>query len=128
MRLVVAPRRCYLPEQVRDGGRIWGLTAQLYALRSPRNWGIGDFTDLRALVETAAAHGASVVGVNPLHALFPHNPRHCSPYSPSSRLFLNTLYVDVERDRSSGRAMRQRRRGSRRRKCRRGCAACATRR
>ena len=96
-RLVVAPRRCYLPERMRDGGRVWGLTAQLYALRSPRNWGIGDFTDLRALVETAAAHGASVVGINPLHALFPHNPRHCSPYSPSSRLFLNTLYVDVER-------------------------------
>ena len=97
MLLVVAPRRCYLPEAVRDGGRLWGLTAQLYALRSARNWGIGDFTDLCGLVEAAAAHGAGVVGVNPLHALFPHNPRHASPYSPSSRLFLNTLYLDVER-------------------------------
>jgi (1->4)-alpha-D-glucan 1-alpha-D-glucosylmutase len=69
---------------------------QLYGLRSHRNWGIGDFTDLAALCERSGASGAGVVGVSPLHALFPHNPAHASPYSPSSRLFVNALYLDVE--------------------------------
>ena len=65
--------------------RIWGVAVQLYALRSARNWGIGDFTDLAAVVELWGRRGAAIVGVNPLHALFPHNPAHASPYSPSSR-------------------------------------------
>ena len=95
--LIVAPDVCYQPEAVREDGRAWGPAVQLYAVRSRRNWGIGDFTDLRLLLEQWAQHGAGVVGLNPLHALFPHNPQHASPYSPSSRLFLNTLYLDPDR-------------------------------
>ncbi|GAB4479516.1 MAG: hypothetical protein OHK0044_27090 [Burkholderiaceae bacterium] len=94
--LWVAPDRCYLPPALAAGRRIWGPAIQLYAVRSQRNWGIGDFTDLANVVELAARHGADLVGLNPLHALFAHDPRHCSPYSPSSRLFLNALYIDVE--------------------------------
>jgi len=94
--LIVAPPRCYQPKALADGGRVWGLSAQLYALRSERNWGIGDYGDLTALVECAARRGAALVGVNPLHALFPDDPERASPYSPSSRLFLNTLYLDIE--------------------------------
>jgi (1->4)-alpha-D-glucan 1-alpha-D-glucosylmutase len=94
--LIVAPRRCYRPAALQGGGRVWGLSGQLFALRSARNWGVGDFTDLSRLVEMAAGAGAGVVGVSPLHALFPHAPCHASPYSPSSRLFLNTLHVDIE--------------------------------
>lgn len=94
--LWVVPERCYLPPALASGRRIWGPALQLYALRSQRNWGIGDFTDLANVIDLAARHGADLVGLNPLHALFPHDPRHCSPYSPSSRLFLNTLYLDVE--------------------------------
>jgi (1->4)-alpha-D-glucan 1-alpha-D-glucosylmutase len=95
--LIVAPDSCYLPEAVRQQGRTWGPAAQLYTLRSERNWGIGDFTDLRLVLEQWAQHGADIVGLNPLHALFPHNPENASPYSPSSRLFLNLLYLDPER-------------------------------
>ncbi|GIL05146.1 MAG: hypothetical protein BroJett031_16660 [Betaproteobacteria bacterium] len=94
--LWVAPERCYLPPALASGRRIWGPAVQLYALRSQRNWGIGDLTDLVNVIDLAARHGADVVGLNPLHALFPHDPRHCSPYSPSSRLFFNALYLDVE--------------------------------
>jgi (1->4)-alpha-D-glucan 1-alpha-D-glucosylmutase len=94
--LLAAPRRCYLPPPLAAGARAWGPALQLYALRSGRNWGIGDFTDLKALVERCGRAGAAMVGLNPLHALFPDHPSHASPYSPSSRQFGNPLYLDVE--------------------------------
>jgi 4-alpha-glucanotransferase len=94
--LVVSPARCFRPAALAGDGRIWGPTIQLYAVRSERNWGIGDFTDLRRIVEQWGARGADIVGVSPLHALYPHHPEHASPYAPSSRVFLNVLYIDVE--------------------------------
>lgn len=96
-RLVVAPQTCYEPPVIEAGGRIWGVAAQLYSLRSPRNWGIGDFADLQELVSHCVAAGAGFVGLNPLHALFPGNPQSFSPYSASSRHFLNVLYLAVDR-------------------------------
>jgi 4-alpha-glucanotransferase len=91
--LIVAPPKAF-------GGnfdRCWLLAVQLYSVRSARNWGIGDFTDLEGLIELAGHLGADGVGLNPLHALFDDRPADCSPYSPNSRLFLNALYIDVER-------------------------------
>ncbi len=96
MPLIVSPPACYTPPALEEGGRVWGPALQVYALRSRRNWGMGDFTDLEHAVAWFAAQGAGIVGLNPLHALFPGNPRHASPYSPSSRLFLNVYYLDVE--------------------------------
>jgi 4-alpha-glucanotransferase len=78
-----------------DRKRVWGIAVQLYAVRSARNWGIGDFGDLRDILEIAAQSGASAVGLNPLHALFLDDPGKISPYAPNSRLFLNPLYIDV---------------------------------
>lgn len=95
-RLIVAPRTAYEPPALHGNSRLWGAAAQMYALRSERNWGIGDYTDLARLVELWGGAGAGVVGVSPMHAMFPHNPAHSSPYSPSSRLFLNLQYLDVE--------------------------------
>ena len=93
-RLIVTPQRCYLPAKF-SVGKCWGLAAQLYALKSPGDWGIGDFGHLRALIERLAAGDADAVGLNPLHALFLDAPEQASPYSPSSRLFRNPLYLDV---------------------------------
>jgi 4-alpha-glucanotransferase len=93
--LVVTPGRCWLPPAIEAGARLWGIAAQLYLLRSATDWGIGDFGDLRSLVELAAARGADVIGLNPLHAMFDDNPEHASPYSPASRLLLNVLNIDV---------------------------------
>ncbi|BAT59635.1 4-alpha-glucanotransferase [Variibacter gotjawalensis] len=76
--------------------RFWLLAVQLYGVRSKRNWGHGDFTDLLELVDIAAAKGAAGVGLNPLHALFDDRAQQASPYSPNSRLFLNILYIDVD--------------------------------
>jgi 4-alpha-glucanotransferase len=86
---------CYQPPAF-DNVKCWGISVQLYTLRSARNWGIGDFGDLRELIQLAAPLGCDVIGLNPLHALFSADPVHCSPYSPSSRLWLNPLYIDVE--------------------------------
>lgn len=94
--LILAPRRCYQPEGVSGGRRAWGLATPLAAVRSSRNWGIGDFTDLTRLVELTADAGGGAVSLNPLHALFPRQPERCNPDAPSSRLFLNPLHIDVE--------------------------------
>ena len=96
MTVIVCPRHCYQPAAFGDDRRVWGFAVQLYALRSARNWGIGDFTDLATLAEFAKAAGADVIGLNPLHALFADRPGRASPYSPSNRSALNTLYLDVE--------------------------------
>src|SRR5207253_10877470 len=79
-----------------DGRGTWVLAVQLYAVRSRRNWGHGDFTDLAKLLELVAELGGGGVGLNPLHAQFYDRPSTGSPYSPTSRLFFNPLYIDVE--------------------------------
>jgi 4-alpha-glucanotransferase len=102
--LIVAPRRCLTPEDLAPGRRIWGFGIQLYALRSGTDWGIGDFGTLGAFAGTTAELGADAVGLNPLHALFPDDPGHFSPYSPSNRAFLNVLYLDMGELAAGGRA------------------------
>lgn len=94
-RIIVTPATCYEPPNIVGGERVWGIAVQLYTLRSKRNWGIGDFADLRELIRLAAPFGCQLIGLNPLHALAPANPSHISPYSPSNRLFLNVLYISV---------------------------------
>jgi 4-alpha-glucanotransferase len=93
---VVQPERSFVPDWLADG-RTWGATCQLYALRSKRNFGIGDFEDLARLAEILAQVGADFIGVSPLHALFLSEPERSSPYSPSSRRFLNPLYLALDR-------------------------------
>lgn len=87
--------RCALPEAIARS-RAWGVACQLYSLRSNRNLGMGDFEDLAELAQLAAAEGASFVGVNPLHALFMADPGRYSPYSPSTRRFLNPMYIAID--------------------------------
>src|SRR3989442_14984731 len=58
---------------------------------------MGDFADLAGVFEPAVHWGADGVGLNPLQELFDVRPADCSPYSPNSRLFLNALYIDVEK-------------------------------
>jgi 4-alpha-glucanotransferase len=90
--LIVVPAAVYLSPH----GRNWGIAVQLYTVRSTRNWGIGDFTDLLGCIKLAADAGATYVGLNPLHAPHRNNPNAASPYAPTSRRFLNWLYIDVE--------------------------------
>jgi 4-alpha-glucanotransferase len=89
--LVVTPPRCHLPT-----GPGFGFAVQLYATRSAASWGIGDLRDLAGLAGWAAGLGASTLLVNPLHAGLPLLPVEPSPYFPTSRLFLDPLYLRPE--------------------------------
>ena len=88
--------RCFVPDWLQTH-RAWGVSCQLYGLRSPRNCGIGDFEDLGDLAELLAAQGADFIGLNPLHALFYADPARRGPYAPSSRRFLNPFCIAVDR-------------------------------
>ena len=91
-RFIVCPRRAREVE-----GRPAGVAVSLYGVRSARNWGCGDFTDLRALVDTLAPSGAAFIALNPLHAIPNRQPYNTSPYLPLCSLYRNYLYLDVER-------------------------------
>jgi glycogen operon protein len=93
--LIIGPAQCHLPPSLEQGGRCWGLAVQLYSLRSVRNWGMGDFGDLAVLAQSAGQAGAAFIGLNPLHARHLVAPDEASPYAPSSRRFLDPLYIDV---------------------------------
>ncbi|CNF88570.1 4-alpha-glucanotransferase [Yersinia intermedia] len=95
--IIVAPKRCYEPDALLAGKKLWGACVQLYTLRSERNWGIGDFGDLSQMLEQVGERGGAFIGLNPIHALYPANPQSASPYSPSSRRWLNVVYIDVNR-------------------------------
>ncbi|MCX8958852.1 4-alpha-glucanotransferase [Erwinia psidii] len=94
-RIIVAPARCYEPQALLQGEKLWGSCVQLYTVRSRSNWGMGDFGDLAQLITEVAARGGAFIGLNPLHSLYPASPENASPYSPSSRRWLNVLYIDV---------------------------------
>ncbi|WP_411746729.1 4-alpha-glucanotransferase [Reinekea sp.] len=93
--LIVTPKTSFQSKPMANGDKIWGTAIQLYTLKSDHNWGMGDFSDLAQLIKDMAAQGADVIGLNPIHALYPISPDHNSPYSPSNRSFLNILYTDI---------------------------------
>ncbi|WP_373945657.1 4-alpha-glucanotransferase [Vibrio chagasii] len=95
MTLIITPKACFKQSPIEEGKKLWGPSVQLYTLRTQHNWGIGDFGDLKQLVADIASRGGDFVGLNPIHSLFPANPEGASPYSPSSRRWLNILYIDV---------------------------------
>lgn len=86
----------FLPDFL-SATRVWGVSLQLYELRSARNWGIGDFEDLADMADLMGSLGADFIGLTPLHAPFLADPERCSPYEPSSRQHLNPLYIAVDR-------------------------------
>jgi 4-alpha-glucanotransferase len=93
--VIAAPSRVYAAENANK--RIWGGFVPLYAVRSNRNWGAGDFTDLAELAAWMRSRGGRLVGTLPLLAAYLDDPFEPSPYSPVSRLFWNEFYIDVER-------------------------------
>ena len=95
-RWIVCPAKAHIPSPLEAGGRIAGVGVALYGVRSHKNWGVGDFSDLKAIVDWAREDlRVDFIGLNPLHALFNRRPFNSSPYLPSSRLYRNHIYLDV---------------------------------
>jgi 4-alpha-glucanotransferase len=95
-RLIITPDTCHMPDRLQNG-KSWGIAVNLYALRSERNWGVGDLGDLRTLVGWAARLNAGLIGINPLHDIPNTAPFGISPYSPITRLYRNFIYIDMDR-------------------------------
>jgi len=95
-RLIVCPSRCWEPEWLQNG-KAAGLAISLYGLRSLRNWGCGDNTDLEVLIDWVSERtGASFIALNPLHAIANRQPYNTSPYLPDSIFYRNPIYLDIE--------------------------------
>jgi 4-alpha-glucanotransferase len=95
--LIVCPARAYEPPWLQSG-RAAGIAISLYGVRSHRNWGCGDTTDLKAFIAwTARQTGATFVALNPLHAIPNRQPYNTSPYLPNSIFYRNPIYLDLER-------------------------------
>ena len=102
--LAVAPPRCFTVDDAwhasargvasESAPPAWGVAAQVYGLRRDGDGGAGDFTALATLAAESAKRGADAVAISPMHAMFSAEPRKFSPYSPSSRLFLNIAHID----------------------------------
>jgi glycogen operon protein len=95
--VIVSPGRCYVPEELREGRRVFGLASHLYALRHSSSEGIGDFETLRQLADVTARIGGRYAGLNPLHHLFPSDRSRASPYQPSDRHYVDPLYISLAR-------------------------------
>ncbi len=94
-RLIVCPAQAYQPGWLKDGKGA-GIAVSLYGVRSGRNWGCGDATDLRGLIDWTSTLGAGFVALNPLHAIPNRQPYNTSPYLPTSIFFRNHIYLDLE--------------------------------
>ena len=96
-RLILCPDRAYQPELLDNEGRASGIAISVYSLRSRRNWGCGDFTDLRHFTDWARKYtGVSFIALNPLHSIPNRQPYNTSPYLPNCSFYRNALYLDVE--------------------------------
>lgn len=105
--IILAPEFCYQPEYIKNKEHLFGVSLMLYALKSTKSQGIGDFSDLEALIRQTAANGGDVIGLNPLGVMCPETlPKNfaeslkgdASPYRTLSRRFINYAYIDLTKE------------------------------
>ncbi|ALC06458.1 4-alpha-glucanotransferase [Corynebacterium deserti GIMN1.010] len=93
--LIITPARLSTADKYLTSPRT-GVMAQIYSVRSTLSWGMGDFNDLGKLAATVAQDGADFLLINPMHAAEPLPPTEDSPYLPTTRRFINPIYIRVE--------------------------------
>ena len=94
--LISCPKKLNLPKSIKNK-QLKGIMVNLYSVRSANSWGIGDFEDLKTLIKKTAEKHGDFISINPLHAAFNGINQFDSPYSPSSKLFLNPIYIRPEK-------------------------------
>ncbi len=96
IRVAMCPEKAYMPTSLRGEGRCAGISLSLYGVRSRTNWGVGDFGDLKQIVDWVVEdlHG-DIIGLNPLHATFNRSPFNLSPYLPITKFYNNYIYLDI---------------------------------
>jgi len=95
-RIIITPDKCYIPPELEQNKRLWGISLNLYSVRSFRNWGCGDLNDLNEIAKWIWKLNGGFVAINPMHALLNKRPYDISPYSPVSRLYRNFIYLDID--------------------------------
>ena len=95
VRVIAAPRRLASVETLTGLPSLWGINIALFGLQSERNTGLGDYEDLAGVAKIAGTHGASFVGINPIHNMG-FSDISISPYSPSHRGYLNTAHIALD--------------------------------
>jgi 4-alpha-glucanotransferase len=93
--LLAAPMRCYDGET--GEGRLWGLFAPLYALRSDTDCGAGSYSELQELSRYTAHRGGGLAGTLPLLPCRYETGGEPSPYLPLTRLLWSEFYIDIDR-------------------------------
>ncbi|MCX8068938.1 MAG: 4-alpha-glucanotransferase, partial [Thermodesulfovibrionales bacterium] len=93
-KVALCPEHCYYPFESKDD-KFWGLSLNLYSLRSKTNFGVGDLGDLKYCISEVKKGGGSFVGINPLHAITNQRPFGISPYSPISKFYRNFIYINL---------------------------------
>lgn len=94
--VIAAPRRAY-GAQTGSAPSEWGVVAPVYALRSSRNWGSGDLSDLEDVWRWLEPHGGRLLGTLPLMAVHLQAPFDFSPYAPLSRRVWNEMYLAIDK-------------------------------
>ncbi len=72
----------------------WGLHVRVASIRSKRNWGIGDFTDLKNFASYASSKQAHVISIEPIQPLCATDDWNTVAFA--SRSFISAAYIDVE--------------------------------
>lgn len=72
----------------------WGLHVRVASIRSKRNWGIGDFTDLKNMAIFANNKQAHVISIEPLQPVY--TAEDWNQVLFASRSFISPAYIDVE--------------------------------
>ncbi len=94
--VAICPEKAYLPPALEGKRRSAGISLSLYGVRSERNWGVGDFGDLKKLIDWVSEElRGNIIGLNPLHATFNRSPFNTSPYLPISKFYRNYIYLDI---------------------------------
>ncbi len=94
--VIVTPGTCFVPPGLQGQARIWGVSCRVETLRSGRNWGVGDFSDLKELLFRSAEEGAGALAISPLQSRIQGQSERPFSAQVSSLCFSDFVFLDPE--------------------------------